>query len=582
MTDSMKNRFSAVTEQLRAASAVSTAPEEGNALSRFRRRQGAEQESAVVDTKPAVETTEVFKILVDANLDPKEKAEKIAALMVFNEEDLENNAKSIAENQAVVAQLMKEFIEHNKKSIELTRDNPLSELRGGIREVFEEYHKLVSDRGELKDKLTVIDGIVSKHGGAEGLIKALLSAKDKQLEKEALDQAILAARGTVDGFGVDVRRLDTSALALRSQITEAESDNFLWFKGEKKRQIARDKQERAQVEAELEMKRIDMEKASETLAAKTTELQTFVTAEDYQVHQQILEVLDIGTQDFKDKLTSLSNMTLSYIDNTSGTLEGVRLQLESLLGRVTGVHTATQNTVENVAIMLEAQEMAQKQNAVKMQAIEAESTEGGLAGMKREKKLRALHQHISATEKTTQSTASIAGELGKVQIDLTNFKDQMQEGLADAMEQEMLAVGSAAATGNATLMRIETLATFVQGLVTKGQYMQESEYHLGEIAKEMERSLMARMAKNEGIRNVADVLKEMTSAMDDRNDVVLQIAEDRKALIDRLIDQTRELGRTNEEALAIESTVNKKLYGSNDNEPNGQSGAGAPSLQMPG
>lgn len=582
MTDSMKNRFSAVTEQLRAASAVSTAPEEGNALSRFRRRQGAEQESAVVDTKPSVETTEVFKILVDANLDPKEKAEKIAALMVFNEEDLENNAKSIAENQAVVAQLMKEFIEHNKKSIELTRDNPLSELRGGIREVFEEYHKLVSDRGELKDKLTVIDGIVSKHGGAEGLIKALLSAKDKQLEKEALDQAILAARRTVDGFGVDVRRLDTSALALRSAITEAESDSFLFFKGEKKRQIARDKQERAQVEAELEMKRIDMEKASETLAAKTSELQTFVTAEDYQVHQQILEVLDIGTQDFKDKLTSLSNMTLSYIDNTSGTLEGVRLQLESLLGRVTGVHTATQNTVENVAIMLEAQEMAQKQNAVKMQTIEAESTEGGLAGMKREKKLRALHQHISATEKTTQSTASIAGELGKVQIDLTNFKDQMQEGLADAMEQEMLAVGSAAATGNATLMRIETLATFVQGLVTKGQYMQESEYHLGEIAKEMERSLMARMAKNEGIRNVADVLKEMTSAMDDRNDVVLQIAEDRKALIDRLIDQTRELGRTNEEALAIESTVNKKLYGSNDNEPNGQSGAGAPSLQMPG
>lgn len=582
MTDSMKNRFSAVTEQLRAASAVSTAPEEGSALSRFRRRQGAEQENAVADTKPAVETTEVFKILIDTDLDPREKAEKIAALLVFNEEDLESNAKSIVENQAVVAQLMKEFIEHNKKSIELTRDNPLSELRGGIREVFEEYHKLVSDRGELKDKLTVIDGIVSKHGGAEGLIKALLSAKDKQLEKEALDQAILAARGTVDGLGVDVRRLDTSALALRSQITEAESDSFLWFKGEKKRQIARDKQERAQVEAELEMKRADMESASETLSAKTAELQTFVTAEDYQVHQQILEVLDIGTQDFKDKLTSLSNMTLRYIDNTSGTLEGVRLQLESLLGRVTGVHTATQNTVENVAIMLEAQEMAQKQNATKMQTIEAESTEGGLAGMKREKKLRALHQHISATEKTTQSTASISGELGKVQIDLTNFKDQMQEGLADAMEQEMLAVGSAAATGNATLMRIETLATFVQGLVTKGQYMQESEYHLGEIAKEMERSLMARMAKNEGIRNVADVLKEMTSAMDDRNDVVLQIAEDRKALIDRLIGQTKELGRTNEAALAIESTVNKKLYGSNDNEPNGQSGAGAPSLQIPG
>ncbi len=556
MTDNISNRFAAVTEKLRATQGETTAE---TGLAKFRRRETKEQDNT--STRPDGETTAIFKILTDTSLDPSERAEKIAEMLFFNEENPEENVKSIAENQAVVAQLLKSFVEHNKQSIILTRDNPLSELRTGIKEVFERYHALLSGREDLKDKLVLIDGIISQHGGAEGLIKALLSAKDKQLEKEALDRGLFDARSVVERLDGEVRTLDQSSLSLQHKIADNEGDAFLFFKGEKKRQLAEDRRARADVDAQLTLKRQDMEKANTVLTGKATELHAFVSAEDYQVHQQILEVLDIGTEEFKGKLTALSEITLGYIDDTSETLEGVRGQLEKLLDRVTNVHTMTQNTVENVSILLDAQEKAQKNNALKLKELESEEVTGGVASMRRDKTRRSLNTHVSALEKTTQSTASVAGELGKVQIDLTNFKDQMQEGLADAMEQQMLAVGSAAATGNATLMRIETLATFVQGLVTKGQYMRESEYHLGEVAKEMERGLMARMAKNEGIRNVADVLKEMTSAMDERNDVVLQIAEERKQLIERLITQSQELGRTNEAALGIESTVNKRLYG---------------------
>jgi len=136
----------------------------------------------------------------------------------------------------------------------------------------------------------------------------------------------------------------------------------------------------------------------------------------------------------------------------------------------------------------------------------------------------------------------------------------MEEGLADAIEQQMLAVGSAAVSGNNTLMRVEGLATFVQSVITKGQYTRESEEALGELAKEMERALMGRMAKNASITDLNAALKEMTDAIDSKNDVVLEIAEDRKKLIDRLIEQFADLARANEDALAIEATVNKRLY----------------------
>ncbi len=557
-----KERFAGLKAQM--AAAAETRGETTTGLGRFKRRETVEQDNTT--TKSAVEETAVFKILNDSSLDPKEKAQKVAELLFFNEEDLEANATAVAENQAMVAQLLADFVEHNKQSIMLTRDNPLSELRTGIRDVFEKYHTLVQGREDLKEKLTAIDEIISKHGGPEGLITALLNAKTKEAEKKEMDDAVRAESERVSALTSDVRDLDRSTSVLRATIEEQESDRLLFLKGEKKRQIAAQKEERIQKEADLAIKRQDLAAANEALSAKTVKLDTFMATEDYQLHQKILGILDIGTDEFKGKLTDLSNVTLGYIDDTSATLAGVRAQLEKLLGRVTGVHTLTQNTAENVAILIEGQEMAQRHNATKMQEIESSEVGGGVEGMKREKKLRALHQHVSAVEKTTQSTASVSGELGKVQVSLTNFKDQMQEGLADSIEQQMLAVGSAAMTGNATLMRIESLATFVQGLVTKGQYMSEAQHFLGDMAKEMERSLMSRMAKNEGLRGVADVLKEMTDAMDDRNDVVLELAKDRKGLIDRLIDQSKELARVNQDALGIESEINREVYLKKDGE----------------
>ena len=75
---------------------------------------------------------------------------------------------------------------------------------------------------------------------------------------------------------------------------------------------------------------------------------------------------------------------------------------------------------------------------------------------------------------------------------------------------------------------------------------------------------MGRMAKNASIRDLNATLKEMADSIDVKNDVVLEIAEERKALIDKLIAQSENLARANEEALAIEATVNKRLYASED------------------
>ena len=557
--DDLTNRFEAVRARLRETQAEATDQK------RRRERTSLAGETHTEDASETnIETTEAFKILTDPSLDPAQKIERLTALLAFDEEDLERNVERLNENRAVVAALLSDFTQHNKESIELVRDNPLSHLRTGIKDVFEEYHALLGDRADLKSKLELIDSLIDEKGGPQGLIDAMLAARDKEIEKNALEKALAEATREVQSLTRDINRLNADVTALARAIETDEKDMFLFFKGEKKRLLTKRRERRTEKEASIEEKKSELGDARETLTEKTGALQAFVDTDDWRINEKILEILDIGNEDFIARVKSLSDMTLSYIDNTEETLAGVRNQLESLLQRVTSVHTLTHNSKENVAVLLDAQRNAQERNALALKQFDGEVEASGIDALTREKKKRALNQHISAIDKTIQSTAAVAGELGKIESSLTNFKDQMEEGLADAIEQQMLAVGSAAVSGNNTLMRVEGLATFVQSVITKGQYTKESEAALGELAKEMERALMGRMAKNASIKDLNAALKEMADSIDVKNDVVLEIAEERKALIDKLIAQSENLARANEEALAIEATVNKRLYAEDD------------------
>lgn len=560
--DTPGDRFEAVRARMKAAR-TENKEESSRRTSRLSRAR-SDETSGETTAETDIENTEAFKILTDSSLDPEQKIEKLTALLTFDEEDLEGNVERLNENRAIVAALLADFTQHNKESIELVRDNPLSHLRTGIKDVFEEYHSLVGHRSDLKDKLELIDELIEQKGGPQGLIDAMLTARDKEVEKNGLEKALNEATGSVEGLNAGIGSLNAKVSALAKAIAVDEKDPLLFFKGEKKRLLTRRREAKTDHEAEIEAKKVELTDQNAVLAERAEAYQAFVDTDDWRINEKILEILDIGNEEFIERVKALSDLTLSYIDNTEETLNGVRNQLESLLQRVTGVHTLTHNTKENVTVMLDAQRNAQQNNAQALKAFEKADEASGLDALTQDKKKRALNQHVSAIDKTIQSTAAVSGELGKIESSLTNFKDQMEEGLADAIEQQMLAVGSAAVSGNNTLMRVEGLATFVQSVITKGQYTKESEEALGELAKEMERALMGRMAKNASIKDLNSALKEMTEAIDAKNDVVLEIAEERKELIDRLIDQSENLARANEDALAIEATVNKRLYASDE------------------
>jgi hypothetical protein len=232
----LTDRFEAVRARLRE-----TQTETGREKATQNSRRTQTGLSSARDTETAddtaIENTEAFKILTDASLDPEQKIEKLMALLTFNEEDLEGNVQRLHENRAMVAALLADFTKHNKESIELVRDNPLSHLRTGIKEVFEEYHTLIGERADLKAKLELIDQLIEQRGGPQGLIDAMLAARDKELEKNALEKALNEATRGVETLSADISRLTSEVRALDRELEIESNDVFLIFKTQKKRRL---------------------------------------------------------------------------------------------------------------------------------------------------------------------------------------------------------------------------------------------------------------------------------------------------------------------------------------------------------
>ena len=551
----------------------------GKSKSRLRERFSASEDNA--SPKTAIEQSEFYQTLIDPDMEPEKKVEALAKLMTFDEESLEANPERIKEMKGVVAQLLSDFKQYNVDVLELIRDNPLSELGTDIKSVFDRYHDVVSSREGLDQKLELIDEALSRHGGPEGLVKALHTAKDKAEEKDLLKASLDAAREEVEKLRGEIRGVDGAVSVLTANISEAESDTFLFLKGAKKREIAADKRTLTDKKIEKEKLTADLGEKREVLATQTASYEAMLSDDDFMLHQKILEILDVGSPEFKKQISDLAQLTIDYVGDTEAILSGSREQIALLLERSQRVLNTIQNTGEHVHILLAAQNKAQEANTAILDGFE-ESTAAavGLEAMKLDKKKSAVNRHISDTSSAVRSSALIGQELSKIETSQVAFVGRLHEGLSDAEEQQLVSTGSASMTGVATLSRVESLAAQIPGLIAKGQYAQDSEYALGELNKEFERALAAKISGNDSLASFTDVLKEVREAMRDRTDLDVQIAKQRKDLIDGMIQETEKLAEINREAQSIEGAVNRELYGkddkSDDKDLSGGGSGGAP------
>jgi hypothetical protein len=539
---------------------------EQSALDKYRAKKQKKNQKEVKYVAKTIDLTEnkVYTILEDSTIPFDERMEKIVEMLTIDlssKEAVDASQENITYVKQIVKELLNRFTAHNRKSIEFTRDNPLNQLKESMQEVFDNYHKISEGRADLKGKLGTVDELIRDMGGEDKLVVALLESKTREAEKAAKETALAAAEAATRAQKIEHNELNRNLITAQAEETSQKSRFLAALRPGVQAEIKVQQKRKLELNKELAESE---QQIADTVAAEETaraELLKLTQSEDYQIHAQIVEILDIASPEFKQQLTDLAEQTLRYIDDTQNVMTQVRDQLEQLMEDVDNGLDVNVNIREQVAILSKALVAASDVSAKKLSAFKATNKEdtSALAQLENDKIARAGDIFVSEATSTMSSVTMISSEVQKIEVVLLALRDQLSDGLSDADEQLLMATTTASASGMVMLNRAQTLGTLAQAVISKGQYMTEAEETFGQLTNEFERSLAVKAGRNETIANLTSVIADITEAMDDKNSVAIDIAVEKRELIQDLNAHIDDLRKVAEEARQVESEVNEQL-----------------------
>jgi|GEM_PF-2313963 len=568
----MSNDLTAKLDKLRGLAAQESKTPETTSAEPAKRRtrklfnDAATEQDNALKTEIQVENTKIFKILVDSNLENEEQVEKIEEMLLFDfaEEDNQSRQEALTEVRAIIKALIEDFTAQNKDSIELAQNNPLSELTENIREVFENYNELCKGRSDLKDKLKIVQGYIEQSGGEDQLIKSLAEAQDKKVEKDRLETDKTEAESKLSSAEDVLKAARSTEIYHARELQELEQAGFFakTFSGEHKRSVEIHTKSLAEAKAEKSEAQATQAEAKETFESSDTALTSFLDSSNYHIYEEILSILDIGDADFKEALSNIATQTLKYIEDTETSMTGVRNQLEKLLTDVRGCLDVSVNTSDKISVLQQALSNAQGKNALGYEQFvedssKKEAIEGleGLGEYETRKITESATAYMSEMKRSVNSTTQISGNVVTHQTTLAQLKTDLENGLSDAESQLVQAVSTSAATGQTMLQRTQRLASMAQAIVSRSMFSKEMDETLLNVADDFRSQIESQMARNNDIEGFAENIKQLTEALDTKNDATITLAGQQQDLVERLNVNIEKLKQSNADAEEIDSVI---------------------------
>lgn len=512
---------------------------------RTRRNHKTETKTQTID----MSDNKIFEVLEDESLTSEEQEQKLFEMITLNTESsdfIEGNKELITQLKNNIKQVLNQFAEHNKRSIELTRDNPLSKLSSGIKEVFDNYHEMSDGRNELKSTLKTVDVMLRDMGGEDKLVAAMLEAKGRAKELSSITEKLTLAKEAADEANRENEQdmLNVSNTSYELSMLEGGFFSFL-----KSAEINTLKDKLSQQRGKLDSSYVRFTKANKTLSMLTDQFNELESSKDFAVHKKILAILDIGDDSFKEKLAKLAGVTLQYIDDTKDILTNVRDQLETLLVDVDSSLDVNVNIRERMTILSSALVKANDASIENLSSFKekASNEDSSLANLENEKINRIADDYIAELADTMTSTGMINAEVQKIEVVIMSLRDQLKNGLLDANEQLLISVNNATASGMVMMNKAQTLGTLAQAVVAKGQYMKETEETYGDLAEQFRSQLAVRQGRNDTLDSMTDVLHSISESLEDTNDDNAGLISDQRNLVldvNEAVDRLRDAAET--------------------------------------
>lgn len=405
------------------------------------------EESTISKQFAQIESNPFHQIVVQSDASPSEKKDAVARALAYNEtESKEENEARLASFEQFKEYLMAYRKEMSKEIIRLADTEAFSELQA----VFEDMNSsLLSFEQKITPLIEIIDAVHRLNMASDGAMYDVFKEIQEDKEKEERIKQLRAEQEA------ELNTLEANILKLNQDIAALREDRS-WFGmgGVKKDALQNIARNEVLIENHKNTAAALREKIESTTFNRETRFAEFSAEKE-----QLRELLDITSEEHKDRQESLVKAALDFVNTTDERTGSVLDRMGKIRSQIKNVDTVNGNMKRIFAVVSDGIKDAEVSNADLSNRfnITAEE-ETTLAQYEREDKLEAVNEHIEALTASKVDTLSTLGELQEESMNIKSMRDTNNQqishtrkmhtsgtaGIASRLSTVLTAVSSAA------------------------------------------------------------------------------------------------------------------------------------------
>lgn len=485
-----------------------------------------------VDDKFSDIENNTFYSVIFSEATPEEKKAAVEKHLTFVVEDgKEKNLERLQEFT-----LFKEYLQDQRKRmaqeiIALTDTGAFSELKG----VLDDLNKGLIEFDERMLPLTqILDACYElRKAGGETVLGVFKEIKDDQAAEQERIRKVAENEAKLQGFNGSITNTNVDIEMLKKERK--------WFglggiKESAQREILMKEAALQQINADVSSTTQELIELRDPSKARESKF-----AEYAEQKVKIRELLDISSDEHKDRQKALVNAAQNFVTTTDQRVGSVLGHLDSMSGQVQNLFDANNGMTTIYAVLTDASQAAAMSNqSLRASFEQPEGTETMIQKMQRETKKMNVDEHITNLGNSTIETVKTMADLSTQGVRIKAMKDANREqvsktrelhssgvaGVADRLSMVLQAVSSAALneSSEAAKMSVNTMND-----KTNAVAMQESirtAMGLADVATGINRAIDDLEQYKQGVEVAKKITRENLTAIQDGMAVVREKSQE--------------------------------------------------------
>lgn len=442
-----------------------------------------------------ITTNPFFKVAMNQQVDPTERCNQVAELLVSTG-DREQDRANVKAYEDFREWLSAQNTQLAKQTISLTNVDTMSELQSVIKDMNDD---LLAFNDLMSPIMEIIDSIYQlRTSGA--VVDAFREIKQDEQRQEKISAEI-------DALEAKVAEADQAIVLAKESKAQASAKRSLFGFGgitsEGQAEIAR-----------ADIKIADMNEAKAKYRAEIEALKSSAPDAsklgDLAVHKDRLkELLDLSGEENRDRVIALRNAAAKFIETAEERTGSLREQFVDYKDQIERVVDTNSGMKRTYLILNEGMTAAEKRNAELRNGLVAKEDESLLEKSTREEKVRNLDSHISKVKGQQGETLATAADLEQQAVRVNTMAQSAQQQIDTARTLNTQGV-SATADRLAVVLSAVSGAALGEASAVAGDTLNAMRDSTNAVAqREVIRVAMGGDRVNEQLTQIADELAEL-------------------------------------------------------------------------